>query len=48
MKKTLAIIFFCLPFCAFSQDTLSKWSWGLTGGVVWASIEGVKQQSGCD
>jgi hypothetical protein len=33
MKKTLAIIFFCLPFCAFSQDTLSKWSWGLTGGV---------------
>jgi hypothetical protein len=33
MKKTIAILFFCLPVMVFSQDTLSKWSWGVMGGV---------------
>ena len=33
MKKTIAILFLCLPVFVFSQDTLSKWSWGVMGGV---------------
>ena len=33
MKKTIAILFLCLPVMVFSQDTLSKWSWGVMGGV---------------
>jgi hypothetical protein len=33
MKNTIAILFFFLPFHLFSQDTLSKWSWGATFGL---------------
>jgi hypothetical protein len=33
MKTTLYILLFVLSCDAFAQDTLSKWSWGVVGGV---------------
>jgi hypothetical protein len=33
MKTTLYILLFVLSCDVFAQDTLSKWSWGVVGGV---------------
>jgi hypothetical protein len=33
MKTSLYILLFVLSCDAFAQDTLSKWSWGVVGGV---------------
>jgi len=33
MKNIVIVLFFCIPFCGLSQDTLSNWKWGASVGA---------------